>query len=100
MTAADKIEIENYTSPGKTYRVDRAKYEAMRKAVLAVLPRTRPGVTVAEAQQNVLAHLPEALFPGGEKSGWWFKAAQLDLEAKGIISRENSKPLRLVANRS
>ena len=56
-----------------------------------------PGITIAEAPARVKAHLPEALFPGGEKAGWWFKAAQLDLEAKGIIRRENAKPLRLVA---
>ncbi len=99
MTSTDKVEIENFTSPGKTYRVDRGKYEAMRSAVLAVLPRSGPGLTIAEAQSRVLPHLPQTLFPGGEKAGWWFKAAQLDLEAKGVIRRENSKPLRLVAGR-
>ena len=30
----DRIEIENFTSPGHVTRVDRAKYEAMRKALL------------------------------------------------------------------
>ena len=39
----DKIEIENVVSPGRTVRVDRAKYEAMRDALLAVLPRSSPG---------------------------------------------------------
>ncbi len=90
-----KIEIENFTSPGRTVRVDRAKYEAMRKALLAVLPKTSPGLTVAEAKAKLLPLLPEALFPGGDKAGWWLKAAQLDLEAKGVIQREAGKPLRL-----
>lgn len=97
MAQADKIEIENFTSPGRTYRVDRAKYEAMRSAVVSVVPDTSPGITIADAQARVRPHLPEALFPGGEKAGWWFKAAQLDLEAKGVIRRENTKPLRLVS---
>lgn len=90
-----KIELENIASPGRTYRVDRTKYEAMRKALLAVLPKSSPGLTVAEAKAKVLPRLPQALFPGGDKAGWWLKAAQLDLEAKGVIQREATRPLRL-----
>lgn len=93
--AADKIEIRNVISPGHVVRVDRAKYTAMRDALLAVLPATTPGLTVAEAKQGVLPLLPQELFPGGEKAGWWLKAAQLDLEAQGLILREATKPLRL-----
>ncbi|WP_077960209.1 DUF6958 family protein [Ensifer adhaerens] len=92
---AEKIEIENFTSPGHVYRVDRVKYEAMRKALLAVLPAAAPGLTVAEAKERLLPLLPQDLFPEGAKAGWWLKAAQLDLEAKGTIEREASKPLRL-----
>lgn len=91
----DRVEIENFTSPGKTYRVDRAKYEAMRGALLKVLPDNAPGLSVAEAKAALLPLLPDALFPGGDKAGWWLKAAQLDLEAKGVIVRELTKPLRL-----
>jgi hypothetical protein len=93
--AAAKIKIENVLQPGKTYSADPAKYEAMKKAVLAVLPKTPPGLTVAEVQDRVLAHLPQDLFPGGAKSGWWMKAVQLDLEAKGLIRREKASPVRL-----
>jgi hypothetical protein len=91
----DRIEIENFTSPNWRGRVDRAKYEAMRDALLAVLPTSSPGLTVAEAKAALLPKLPEALFPGGEKAGWWLKAAQLDLEGKRVIGREATKPLRL-----
>ena len=92
---AAKIKIENVLQPGKTYSADPVKYEAMKKAVLTVLPKKTPGLTVAEVQDRVLEHLPEALFPGGAKSGWWMKAVQLDLEAKGIIQREKTSPIRL-----
>ena len=92
---AAKIRIENVLQPGKTYSADPAKYEAMKKAVLALLPKASPGLTVAEVQDRVVAHLPEDLFPGGAKSGWWMKAVQLDLEAKGVIARTRSSPLRL-----
>ncbi len=92
---AETIEIENFTSPGHVQRVDRAKYQAMRDALLAVLPSAEPGLTVAEAKAALLPRLPQHLFPGGEKAGWWLKAAQLDLEAKGVIRRHQTKPLRL-----
>ena len=91
----DRVEIENFTSPGHVVRVDRAKYEAMRDALLRVLPDSAPGYTVAQAKEQLLPLLPDALFPGGEKAGWWLKAVQLDLEAKDVVRRENTKPLRL-----
>lgn len=92
---AGKVAVENVNHPGKTEHLDAAMYEAMKHAILHVLPDARPGLTVAEVQRRVLAHLPEALYPGGAKSGWWTKAVQLDLEAKGIIVREKVSPLRL-----
>ena len=90
----DKITIENIASPGHTYRVDKAKYEAMQEALMAILPGEPPGLTAADAKAALLQHLSEALFPGGEKAGWWLKAVHLDLEAKGVIGRTN-KPVRL-----
>lgn len=91
----EKIEIENINTPGRIERVDKAKYTAMRKALLNVLPNKTPGLTVAEAMENLLPLLPQDLFPNGDKAGWWLKAAQLDLEAKQLIERETTKPLRL-----
>jgi hypothetical protein len=94
--ADDKITIQSVTSPGHVQRVDRAKYTAMCEALLAVLPKTSPGYTVAEAKAALLPRLPEALFPGGDKAGWWLKAVQLDLEAKDVIQRASEKPVRLM----
>ncbi|NMA97449.1 MAG: hypothetical protein GX970_04940 [Phyllobacteriaceae bacterium] len=90
----DKIEIENVGQPGKTYRVDAAKFAAVRTAVLDVLPEAAPGMTVAEVIAAVKPKLSADLFPGGEKAGWWVKAVQLDLEAKKVIARTPS-PVRL-----
>lgn len=91
----DRIEIESITSPHHVQRVDRARYMAMRKALLAVLPDAPPGITVADAKAALLKHLSQEHFPGGEKAGWWLKAVQLDLEAKGVIARGTAKPVRL-----
>ena len=92
----DKITIESITSPGHVQRVDRAKYETMRNALLSVLPAKAPGMTVADAKTALLGRLPDTLFPGGATAGWWLKAVQLDLEAKGVIVRGTGKPVRLL----
>lgn len=91
----DKIEIENVNKPGKSERVDRAKYQAMRKALLAALPDEAPGLTVPDAKDALLPLLPDDLFPQGATAGWWLKAVQLDLEAKGVIKRAPRKPVHL-----
>ena len=96
MTANDtKIEVRNVNHPGHTRRVDAAMYEAMKQALLGALPARAPGLTLAQLRERVLPVLPEALYPGGAKAGWWIKAVQLDLEAKGELARERCTPLRL-----
>jgi len=91
----DKITVENVGQPGKTYRVDAGKYAAMRHAVLAILPAEAPGLPVRDVITAVKPHLPQDLFPGGEKAGWWVKCVQLDLEAKKVIARASTPPVRL-----
>jgi hypothetical protein len=94
-TKPKMIEIENVLHPGKVYRVQADKYEAMKQAYLRILPSEAPGLNGTEIVEQVKAHLPEDLFPGGEKAGWWAAAVQLDLEAKGVIRRGGVKPVRL-----
>ncbi|MDO9369077.1 MAG: hypothetical protein Q7T68_10955 [Sphingopyxis sp.] len=91
----ERVEMRNVMSPGHVVRVEKAKYEAMKDALLIAVPAAEPGLTVAEIKARVLPMLPEDLFPGGAKAGWWLKGVQLDLEARGILARENVKPLRL-----
>lgn len=94
-TEREKIAIQNIISPGHVTRVDKVKYDAMKNALLTALSREQTALTVAEAKQKLLPLLPDDLFPGGARAGWWLKAVQLDLEAKGVLRRENTKPLRL-----
>jgi hypothetical protein len=95
MAQSAKMKVENVLQPGKTYSVDAAKFEAMKAAYLKVLPKTAPGLTPAEIKNAILPHLPQDLFPGGEKAGWWLKSVQLDQEAKGVITRGTGAPVRL-----
>ena len=92
---SEKIEVENFTSPGRVQRVDKAKYMAVREAVMRHVPITDPGATPTELIAAIRPDLPQDLFPGGEKAGWWFKCVQLDLEAKGILKRAAKPPVRL-----
>ena len=89
-----KIAVENVNTPGKTTNVDAEKYEAMKQAFLKLLPHSSPGLNQKEIHAQVKAYLPENLFPGGSTAGWWAKTVQLDLEAKGVVVREQVKPLR------
>ncbi len=93
--ADDKITIGNINHPDHTERVDRAKYMAMRDALMTILPAESPGLTVAEAKEALLPHLSQDLFPDGAKAGWWLKAVHLDLESKKVIARAKGGPVRL-----
>jgi hypothetical protein len=90
-----KIEVQNVLQPGKTYRVDADKFAAMRAAFPAQVPADGPGRTPGQIIAAVKPTLPADLFAGGEKAGWWAKAVQLDLEAKGVIRRADTPPVRL-----
>jgi len=90
-----KIVVENVKVPGYTVSVDAAHYEAMKKVLLKILPKDGPGLTQAEMHAKAAAIADPNLFPGRGKVGWWMKCVHLDLEAKGVIARDNkAKPLR------
>ena len=89
-----RIAVENINTPGKTVMLDGAKVEAARAALLRVLPGEAPGLTQAEMIEAMHSALPDDLFPGGAKAGWWTKCVQLDLEAKGQVVRAKGPPTR------
>jgi hypothetical protein len=62
-------------------------YQAMQLAFLKIIPKTSPGLTVAEIQERVFAYLLEELFRKVLR--------RVDLEANGILAREKTKPPRL-----
>ena len=57
--------------------------------------RIRSGGRGAQIRAALDPLLDQALFPGGDKAGWWLKCVQLDLEAKGILKRAPGSPVRL-----
>ena len=86
--------VRTPNKPGYTARLDAAKYEAMRKTMMKVLPRKAPGLTQQEMWDALTRLAPKSQFPDRGKVGWWMKGVQLDLEAKKIVVREDTKPLR------
>lgn len=92
---AGKVLVENVNVPGYTHAADAAHYEAMKKALLKVLPKTGVGLTQTEMWTKLASVADRTLFPDHGKVGWWMKSVQLDLEAKGVILRDKAaKPLR------
>ncbi|MEN9989715.1 MAG: hypothetical protein RL508_694 [Actinomycetota bacterium] len=90
-----KIEVHNANVHGWTGLVDEEKHLAMKQALLHILPKQAPGLTQTEMRNKVIIHLPESLFPEGNKVDWWSKCVQLDLEYQGVIIREkDAKPLK------
>ncbi|MCY4334782.1 MAG: hypothetical protein OXC60_08930 [Litoreibacter sp.] len=89
-----KIEVENVNVPGHVTRVDGAKYSDMKKAMLRIVTSDTPGMTAKEIKDAAVPHLSSTLFPEGKTAGWWAKTVQLDLEAKGVFRRSDTKPLR------
>ena len=91
----DKVDVLNVNVQGRDSRVDAAKYEAMKRAILGVVPAQAPGLSAAEMVAQVAPLLPADLWSNGEKVGWWQKTVQLDLEARGLLVRNpGAKPLR------
>jgi hypothetical protein len=88
------IVVRTPNKPGSSWRVDAVKYEAMRKAMMKVLPRKAPGLTQAEMWEALARAAPKSVFPDRGRVGWWMKSVQLDLEVKKVVVRENTKPLR------
>ena len=80
--------------PGYTHRVRADMYEAMLAAMLKVLPRKAPGMTQTEMIEALKRVAPRRLFPDGGKVSWWMKTVQLDLEARKVLVRVTTKPLR------
>lgn len=93
MPKPEKIAVENINCPGQLTNVNAVKFLAMKKVLLKILPKKPPGLNQSEMQQAILPLLPQDLWPDGQKSKWWAKTVQLDLEAKGRIVRTAEKPL-------
>jgi hypothetical protein len=71
------------------------RYDALRQAILAAVPKHKDGVALAELTRAVAARVPRELFKGASLR-WYTTAVKLDLEAEGLIERAPGfRPQRL-----
>ena len=86
-------------NPGKgkqAPRIDAVRYEAMKAAILAVVPTSGDGVAFASLSRLVAKKLPRDAFKGASIM-WYATTVKLDLEARGLLMRvPGSSPQRLL----
>lgn len=83
---------------GKTLpRIAQTKYDLIRRAILAVLPRREPGLPFAELPDRVSARLSPAQRRAIGSIAWYTVSVKLHIEGLGEIRRvAGSTPQRLV----
>ena len=76
--------------------IDRRYYDAMARALMAVIPRRKDGVAFGELPKLVAPKLRGTVFDGGGSLMWYLTTIKLDLEARGRIERvPGAKPQRV-----
>lgn len=61
--SGEKIEVENINTPGRITRVNRAKYEATRTALIQTLPATAPGLSQPTPKRPPSRFCPKTCSP-------------------------------------
>jgi hypothetical protein len=90
------MKTENVNKGSRGFAVTIEKYEPIRTAILASVPRRGPGITFKELVAAVAALVPADLFPKKGSVSWYTKVVQLDLEARGQLCRVSGRaPQRL-----
>ncbi|HEX9494385.1 MAG TPA: hypothetical protein VGA38_01345 [Candidatus Limnocylindria bacterium] len=95
MAADDRIQLRNPDPAKKGARIPHDQYAIARRAALATLPSTGPGMTLPAFRAALEKRLRAA--KGWDRSlsvTWYSMAIKLDLEARGELKRSGS-PQRL-----
>ena len=95
--ATDKVLCQTPTPGKQPTRIDRWKYEAVCRAILATLDAHAEGIPFKDLRTHVAQRLSEREKTELGSIGWYTTTVKLDLEVKGIIARvPGSKPQKLV----
>ena len=90
----DMIEVFNINKPGHSSFVRKDKYEEVKRVLKGMMPNGSPGLTQDEMARLVVDNVSGKVFEDRSKAGWWMKTVQLDLEARTVMIREKTTPLR------
>lgn len=95
-TKLPTMETMNSNDGARGARCSKEKYEVVRKAMLAVVPRKRDGIAFHELPKALVPRLPKDLFQTQGSVSWYVTTVKLDLEARGMLQRiPGSRPQRL-----
>ena len=83
----DRIQTLHPEKGKQGVRIERAKYEPMRRAILAAVPRLEAGISFKELKEAVRPHLAAAGFPPEASVNWYLVTVKQDLEARGTIEQ-------------
>jgi hypothetical protein len=76
--------------------IARDKYDAMRRALLDVIPRRTEGVAFSALPRLVRARLDPTVYPAGTSVPWYLVTVKQDLEARGLIEQvPDARPQRV-----
>lgn len=93
----DKVECRTPTPGKQPTRIDRRKFDAVRRAILAVLPRRGEGVLFTNLTGLVKAELTTDELANLGAPMWYVTTVKLELEVRGEIQRvKDSTPQRLL----
>ncbi|WP_018128514.1 DUF6958 family protein [Balneola vulgaris] len=92
----EKIVCETPTPGKNSTRIDKWKYEAVRKAILKVVPTEGPGILFKELPQYLEGVLTDEELENLGSLMWYTTTVKLDMEAKGELIRLKGSPQRLI----
>ena len=90
------IETLNITKGAAGTRLSQRKYDAVKKALLACIPRSTEGIEFRSLPKLIAQRVPADILPKKGSASWLTTTVKLDLEARGLIERiPDSRPQRL-----
>lgn len=96
-TTADRVPCRTPNSDKPPKSIDRWKFDAVRRAILASLPAAGDGVAWADLPGLVAARLPADRRAGLGSVPWYTVTVKLELERRGEVRRvAGPGPQRLV----
>ncbi|MCB9893632.1 MAG: hypothetical protein H6839_04210 [Planctomycetes bacterium] len=87
--------VECRSPRGRTTRMERWYYEAIRKALLEILPESGVCAELYELHLRVRDHLDVVTRDSIESLAWHVAWVRLDLDAEGVMARDAALVIRL-----
>lgn len=87
--------VECRTPEGRTFRVERWYYDAVRSALLEILPEPGVSIEMFELQKRVAEHMDVITRENVESLSWLVAWVRLDLEQEGLLTRDAAAVTRV-----